>query len=70
MAAADTLLMTKKCGLQALFNDDLVDGVLDTGKALGAMAVCGTAGILGWTYDLPWYLVNILFFFPVVITDE
>lgn len=57
IAAKDTLLMTKKCGLQALFNDDLVEGVLDTGKALGALAVCGTAGVLSWSYGLPWYLV-------------
>eukprot|EP01127_Copromyxa_protea_P015844 TRINITY_DN4620_c0_g1_i2.p1 TRINITY_DN4620_c0_g1~~TRINITY_DN4620_c0_g1_i2.p1 ORF type:complete len:784 (-),score=92.92 TRINITY_DN4620_c0_g1_i2:28-2352(-) len=62
VAAKDTLLMTKKSGLQALFNDDLVEGVLDTGKALGALAVCGTAGVVSWKYGLPWYLILMVMF--------
>eukprot|EP00808_Paulinella_micropora_P008246 g51308.t1 len=54
-AAKDTFRLMRHVGLEALVNDDIVDGVLATGRWLGALALMGTAGVLTvHTYNLPW----------------
>jgi len=58
VAARDTFKMVTTCGIQALLNDDLVDGVLDTGRVIGGLTLLGITGILAIVqYQLPWEIV-------------
>jgi Plasma-membrane choline transporter len=60
-AAKATLQLAKKYGLEAVINDTLIDGVLTTGRLMGALTCGGAAAIIGrWAYDMPWDLIVVM----------
>jgi len=67
IAAKDTFKMVTSYGIQALLNDDLIDGVLDTGRIVGGLTLLGVTGILAIVqYQLPWELVLLTMFISLL----